>query len=445
MRFIDLFAGLGGFHLALSELGHECVYACEINESLANLYEENFGIRPDRDIRKIKIENIPKFDILCAGFPCQPFSKAGKQKGMTDKDQGTLIDEIIKIIAFHRPKYLILENVPSIRQNDNEATWNYLVNKLENKLQYYIDHRDYSPHEFGIPQHRKRIFIVGSKFRLNHFQFPEPTYQTADARKIILQKPLNSRYIGEGEKRCLSLWQEFLDCVPLETKLPSFPIWAMEFGATYPFDERFPHKMTQRQLSHFKGNFGKSLSKMSKEEQLLELPSYARVKNEFPSWKKRYIKYNREFYATNRKYIKKSIEKISKYTSQSWQKLEWNVQNGSRNIYSYLLQFRPSGIRVKKSDFFPSLVCSSTQIPIIGWEQRYLTKEEGAVIQSIDIGKIKLPTTDSAAFEALGNAVNTYIVKIIAKELIKVHDTLRINGNVLHELSQKVSLIYEEQ
>jgi len=128
--------GLGGFHLAMEELGHECVYACEINDALAKLYEENYGIKPEKDIRKIKVENIPKFDILCAGFPCQPFSKAGKQKGMTDEVRGTLFDEIVKIIAYHRPRYFILENVPFIRQHDNEITWNYMVDKLEKELGY---------------------------------------------------------------------------------------------------------------------------------------------------------------------------------------------------------------------------------------------------------------------------------------------------------------------
>ena len=141
MKFIDLFAGLGGFHVAMEQLGHECVFACEIIEGLANLYEENFGIKPARDIRQIDVQDIPKFDILCAGFPCQPFSKAGKQAGMRDKIRGTLFDEIAKIIEYHRPKYFILENVPFIRNHDNELTWNYMVDKLQNQLGYHIDHK----------------------------------------------------------------------------------------------------------------------------------------------------------------------------------------------------------------------------------------------------------------------------------------------------------------
>lgn len=444
MRFIDLFAGLGGFHLALEGLGHECVFACEINEPLAKLYKENYGIKVEKDIRKIKVEDIPKFDILCAGFPCQPFSKAGKQVGMTDAERGILFDEIVRIIDHHRPKYFILENVPFIRKHDNETTWNYMVDKLKNKLKYHIDHKEYSPHEFGIPQHRRRIFIVGSKFQLKHFSFPEPkpTFQIVDVHRYISQNPKNTRQIGDDKKHCLKLWQEFLDSVPPETKIPGFPIWAMEFGATYPYQYRFPYQMTQQQLAHYKGNFGKSLAEKSLEEQFADLPSYARVKNDFPDWKISYIKKNREFYKTNKQYIQKVIDKIAKYSLQSWQKLEWNVQEGERNIFKYILQFRASGIRVKKTDFFPSLVCTNTQTPIIGWEQRYITKEEGAALQSLDYDKIKLPSNDNAAFRALGNAVNAHIVSLIAKELIKIPKSAQNNEKTsdIYKLSEITSL-----
>ncbi len=125
MRFIDLFAGLGGFHKALHELGHECVFASELNPILREVYKENWKIEPQGDIRKIvnfNIDEIPPHEILCAGFPCQPFSKAGKQKGREDKLRGTLFDEIVKILSYRKPKFFILENVPFLAKHDNKGT-----------------------------------------------------------------------------------------------------------------------------------------------------------------------------------------------------------------------------------------------------------------------------------------------------------------------------------
>jgi len=224
VKFIDLFAGLGGFHLALKKLGHECVFACEIKEALANLYKENFGIEVKGDIRKINPSEIPKHDILCAGFPCQPFSKAGLQMGMNDKKNGTLFHVIIDILKQHKPKYFILENVPHIRKHDNEKTWDYMVSKLRDELKYKIDNRVYSPHEFGIPQHRKRIFIVGSKTDLKHFNWPLPRLKkTINVNLILNNDSTTVREIGKEEQRCLDIWQEFIDRTPKDVKIPGFP------------------------------------------------------------------------------------------------------------------------------------------------------------------------------------------------------------------------------
>lgn len=207
----------------------------------------------------------------------------------------------------------------------------------------------------------------------------------------------------------------------------------MEFGATYPFEEEFPHLLSTEELSKYKGNFGISLKGMTKEEQLANLPSYARVETKFPDWKQRYIKYNRQFYKENKSYVEDVVKRISELPSQSWQKLEWNVGDNKRKITDYILQFRASGIRIKKADFFPSLVCTNTQIPIIGWEKRYITRKEGLKLQSLS--GIKLPENDNAAFKALGNAVNSHIVELIAKQLIIDPNDLpqakakKLNGN----------------
>lgn len=419
LKFIDLFAGLGGFHKALDELGHECVFASELDTTLRQVYQKNWGIEVHGDIKKVPLKEIPKHDILCAGFPCQPFSKAGKQLGRED-DRGTLFDEIVKILEYRKPKYFILENVPFIKQHANEETWNYMHKELSN-LGYTVDSQIYSPQDFGIPQHRKRIFIVGSLVGLNHFSFKEIDKQKTsliDIHQFIEETPKLFKALPKENQECLKLWQTFLDQIPKETKLPGFPIWGMEFGATYPYDSTPPSKMPKYELANYKGNFGKQLTlEMTKKEMLNNLPSYARVTRKFPDWKQRYIKQNRDFYEENKKHINNVIKKIAKYPSQSWQKLEWNVGDGERNISNYIIQFRASGIRVKKIDFFPSLVCTNTQIPIIGWKSRYITREEGLRLQSLE--GISLPKNDNAAFKALGNAVNSFIVKLIATELLK--------------------------
>lgn len=428
MRFIDLFAGLGGFHKALHELGHECVFASEINPVLRDVYQKNWGIAPFGDIRDIissQIHEIPEHDILCAGFPCQPFSKAGKQLGRKDENNGTLFDEIIKILELRKPKYFILENVPFIRQHDNEETWKYMEKEFE-RLGYDVDHRNYSPHEFGIPQHRLRIFIVGSREGLSSFCFDRiDKYKTGEINiaKFIEESPRSIHKLPQKNIECLEVWQEFISRIPKTTPLPGFPIWSMEFGATYPYSGKYPHTMSAKELGEYKGNFGVSLRGLTKPEQIALLPSYTRVNRAYPNWKKRYIEQNRGFYKENKKHIADVVKKISKFSFQSWQKLEWNVGVAERDITKYILQFRASGIRVKKANYFPSLVCTNTQIPIIGWQGRYITRTEGAKLQSLD--HITLPDTDNAAFTALGNAVNSHIVKLIAKELINDREPIK--------------------
>lgn len=428
MKFVDLFSGIGGFHKALHELGHTCVFASEIDTTLQLAYEKSWGIKPHGDIKKIVKENIeliPEHEILCAGFPCQPFSKAGKQEGREDEERGTLFRDIAKILEFRKPKYFILENVPFIKQHDNEATWKYMENHFK-RLKYKVDHAFYSPQDFGIPQHRKRIFIVGSLEGLSHFSFKEidklKTNQF-DIHQFIEENSLSAKKLPQKNIECLKLWQEFIDAIPAETKLPGFPIWSMEFGATYPYDKTFPFRMKIDELGKYKGNFGVSLKSMSRKQQFALLPSYARVERKFPEWKQRYIEQNRTFYNSNKKFIEGVMKKIKELPSQSWQKLEWNVGTSEREITNYILQFRASGIRVKKVDFFPSLVCTNTQIPIIGWEQRYISKTEGMKLQSLE--GVVLPDNDNAAFKALGNAVNSKIVRIIAEKLLAEQPTIQ--------------------
>ncbi len=118
MKFVDLFSGLGGFHLAAKQLGGECVFASEINPVLQSVYKDNFGIKPVGDIRKIDPKDVPPHDLLCAGFPCQPFSKAGEQMGWKDAVRGTVFFNIVEILRYHQPKFIILENVAHFVKHD---------------------------------------------------------------------------------------------------------------------------------------------------------------------------------------------------------------------------------------------------------------------------------------------------------------------------------------
>ena len=165
LKFIDLFAGLGGFHFALSNLGHQCVMASEINPELRDLYSKNHLDLPKNmiigDIHKdIKTKDIPAFDILCAGFPCQPFSQAGYRMGLNDPVNGNHFLKLIEIINQHKPSFIFLENVPNLKGHNGGDTWNVIQSSLENEG-YLVDEKIISPDQFGVPQQRKRIYIIG--------------------------------------------------------------------------------------------------------------------------------------------------------------------------------------------------------------------------------------------------------------------------------------------
>ncbi|MDE2727057.1 MAG: DNA (cytosine-5-)-methyltransferase, partial [Gemmatimonadota bacterium] len=181
MRFVDLFAGLGGFRLALERVGQECVFASEIDDGLREIYDQNFPHGPSiqGDIRLTK-KNVPAHDLLCAGFPCQPFSKSGAQAGLNDQTSGTLFHEILDIVKKHRPVYVILENVGNFERHDKGRTWRIIKSSLES-LDYNVLGTKHvtsggegllSPHHLGYPHHRERFFAVASLKVLSKDVFP---------------------------------------------------------------------------------------------------------------------------------------------------------------------------------------------------------------------------------------------------------------------------------
>ena len=221
-KYIDLFAGIGGFHLALSSFKAECVFASEWDVAAARVYENNFGIKPFGDITKISEQDIPKHDILCGGFPCQAFSVSGKQKGFEDT-RGTLFFDIARIVEFHRPKILFLENVKNLEKHDNGKTLNVIINTIIN-LGYNVFHRVLNASDYGLPQNRERIFIVCFRNDLNvkKFDFPK-SIKTQISLFDILEDNPEAKIIKRND---IQINKEFKPNINIfgEAELPNKPI-----------------------------------------------------------------------------------------------------------------------------------------------------------------------------------------------------------------------------
>ncbi len=190
--FIDLFAGIGGIRRPFQELGGKCVFSSEIDKFAIQTYEANWNETPSGDITKIDEKEIPKFDILLAGFPCQAFSIAGKRKGFSDT-RGTMFFEVERILEYHKPKCFMLENVKGLLNHDKGKTFKTMLDILEKKLKYKVYYKVLNAKDFGVPQNRERIIIVGFKNHNIKFKFPEPTHIPTRVGDI-LEKNVDSKY-----------------------------------------------------------------------------------------------------------------------------------------------------------------------------------------------------------------------------------------------------------
>jgi DNA (cytosine-5)-methyltransferase 1 len=184
LRGIDLFCGIGGFRLAMERLGVDCVFSSDIDSFAQKTYQANFGDLPFGDITKISADEIPPFDILTGGFPCQPFSYSGLNKGFEDKTRGTLFYDILRILEYHKPKMFFLENVKGLKSHENGKTLNTIVTSLET-LGYRVSWQVLNSYHFGLPQYRERWYCVGFLDSSIDFKFPLPPKNKTTLENII--------------------------------------------------------------------------------------------------------------------------------------------------------------------------------------------------------------------------------------------------------------------
>ncbi|MHB8689420.1 MAG: DNA (cytosine-5-)-methyltransferase [Candidatus Dormibacteraceae bacterium] len=439
LRFVDLFAGLGGFHLAMSSLGHECVFASEIDDELRALYLRNFSdVAPCAlvgDIREHRKE-VPEHDVLCAGFPCQPFSKSGSQNGHEDT-RGTLFHDILQIAKKHKPEYILLENVGNFEQHDQGRTWAIAKSSLES-LGYAVVATEHvksggrgllSPHHLGFPQSRDRFYAVARRGPLSKDVLPEPARTQITSLEPVLQDnreldkaSRSASQLSKLQKQCIDHWNILVKALPKSVEPPWFPLWTDEFGATYPYQRTTPFSCSKETLVRATAGLGGARA-MSRRKLLDLLPSHAQdATKRFPNWKQKFIWLNREWYQANQRYVPRGwLEQLREDFPTSLRKLEWNCKGETRDLWEHVLQFRPSGLRVKRMSSIPALVSlTTTQIPIIGPRRRFITQVEALRLQGFPDDH-SLPAAREAAFRALGNAVHVGVVTEIATRLLSHH------------------------
>jgi DNA (cytosine-5)-methyltransferase 1 len=406
IRFVDLFSGIGGFHLALANdplIGGECVFASDIDEDCRVVYRAAFGQQPWGDVRQITgldregiRARIPEHDLLCAGFPCQPFSKSGQQRGI-DEARGTLFYDICRILEVRRPRYFLLENVVNLVGPRHRSTWRTIVALLRS-LGYAVSDEPtlMSPHllppGLGAPQHRSRVFIpgvyVGSSAAAERLSLPAflparpyPDWNPDLWRVLefvdgaVADAPSSSGMDISREKRlAIDIWTDFASSV--EGPLPGHPIWLDVW-----------HGLLRETEAH-------------------------------PAWKNGIIRRNQEFFDRENDAVSgwaRRHAEIETFTPSN-RKFEWQAGTGSRDLWAHAIQFRPSGIRVRPLTYLPALV-AITQTSILGPWKRYLAPPEAARLQGFPTD-FPLPASGSVAFRQLGNAVSVDVTRFIARGLL---------------------------
>lgn len=375
--FIDLFCGIGGFHRALAKIGGKCVFASDIDKKCQDVYERNFGLRPVGDITAVKSEDVPDHDVLCGGFPCQPFSNAG-QRGAFEDTRGTLFQQIARIVRDKKPKVLLLENVKGIKNIQGGNVYRTILEVFES-LGYTMKDVVLSPDKFGVPQRRERVYFIGIRSDLGEASIPPPPVRTACS---VLDTQVDPKYAISSElKQLFAAWDEM---IPILVGTPlGVPIITDYFTA----DENEPGTQT---------------------------------------WKKTYITKNKAIYHAHKAvwdlWMAKHNDLLHKRAI--YRKLEWQagkMKVGDTVLDGHFIQMRQSGIRIKQATTFPTLV-AIVQTSIIGSQERYITPRECARLQSFPDTHI-LDTQDKFAYKQLGNSVNVNVVEHVARHALSLVKT----------------------
>lgn len=388
--FVDLFAGIGGFHAALRAHGGQGVLASEIDPAPSAVYERNWGLRPEGDVVALAADAknlIPDHDVLVGGFPCQPFSKSGAQRGMSEL-RGQMVNEVLRILEVHKPAVVMLENVRNIAGPRQAEVWRAVVSGMREagyrtpSVPCVFSPHLLPPHLGGSPQTRDRVYILGTyvgveRARAEKLQPPVVDRRPVDGwdpQKWDLERDLletehqieNKGFyaLSEDERAWILAWNDFLR-LTADVPLPGHPLWS-----TYWHDD-------------------------------------AVVDPTAPSWKQGLEERNIRFYKENRPEIRR-WQRRNPHVREfpvSRQKLEWQAQDSPRDLRACLLHLRPSGIRAKKPTYAPALVAMA-QTPVYGPRLRRLTVREAARLQGFPDGFRLDDQRPALAYKQLGNAVH---------------------------------------
>jgi DNA (cytosine-5)-methyltransferase 1 len=397
-EFADAFAGIGGFHAAMASLGGECVWASEIDPYAAATYKHNWGHEPTGDIVPQTPEEgatkVPPHHVFAGGFPCQPFSKSGFQRGINET-RGTLFWNILRVLEDKKPPVVLLENVRNLAGPRQRGTWDTIIGTLRN-VGYRVasEAAVFSPHllpadQGGAPQVRDRVFITGTwvgpdasakekGVGLGPLLTPKPVegwnpqnwriddYLDPD----LLIEHLDRYQLTDEQQQVVEVWNDFLRVIDRSEPVPGFPIWADAF--------RYP----------------------------------AVVPEETPAWKATFLRKNAEFYRHNKRCLDAWLKRHRNLDglAPSRRKLEWQAQDTDRNLWNCVLHFRPSGIRAKKPTYLPALV-AITQTSIIGPRRRRITPAEGLRLQGLPWWYDFQNQPESQSYKQLGNGVNAGVVR----------------------------------